>query len=158
METLEPILAVHPFFKGLDERYLKLVVGCAANVRFEAGQFIARTDEEAVHFYLINHGQVAIEIFAPGRGAITIQTLGEGDIFGWSWIVPPYRWRFDARAVELTRAISLDGKCLRGKCEDDHDFGYVVMRRLLHVVSSRLLVSRLQLIDMFTSPEEQHAN
>ncbi|HXF06185.1 MAG TPA: cyclic nucleotide-binding domain-containing protein [Blastocatellia bacterium] len=149
METLERILAEHPFFAGLDARHIQLIVGCAANVRFDAGQFIFREGEEANEFYVIRHGKVALEIFVPGRGPVTIQTLGEGEILGWSWLIPPYHWHFNARAVELTRAIALDGRCLRVKCEDDHDLGYELLKRFAHIVEQRLQATRLQLLDVY---------
>ncbi|MCS6816463.1 MAG: cyclic nucleotide-binding domain-containing protein [Blastocatellia bacterium] len=149
METLERLLAEHPFFAGLDARHIQLIVGCATNVRFDAGQMIFREGEEANEFYVIRHGKVALEIFVPGRGPITIQTLGEGEILGWSWLVPPYHWRFNARAVELTRAIALDGKCLRTKCEDDHDLGYELLKRFAYIIEQRLQATRLQLLDVY---------
>jgi CRP/FNR family cyclic AMP-dependent transcriptional regulator len=149
METLEPILAEHPFFKGLSEDYLKLIVGCASNVRFDAGAFVARLGQEANNFYLIRQGKVALEIFAPGHGAVTIETVGEGDIFGWSWLVPPYKWRLDARATELTRAIGLDGQCLRRKCEDNHDLGYELLKRIMTIVTQRFEATRLQILDLY---------
>ena len=149
METLEPVLAEHSFFRGMDTRYLKLAAGCASNVRFEAGSFIAREGEEANNFYLIRHGKVALEIFAAHRGAITIQTLEEGDIFGWSWLVAPHRWRFDARASELTRAIAMDGKCLRAKCKENHDLGYEILKRFASVMAQRLEATRLQILDLY---------
>lgn len=152
METLEPILSEHPFFHGLDERYLKLVVGCASNVRFEAGQFIFHEGEQANHFYLIRHGIVALEVFAPNRGSLTIQTLDDGEILGWSWLIPPYQWRFDARAVENTRAIALDGKCLREKCEEDHDLGYELLKRFASILGQRLEATRIQLLDIYGIP------
>ena len=152
METLEPILSEHPFFHGLDERYLKLVVGCASNVRFEAGQFIFHEGEQANHFYLIRHGIVALEVFAPNRGSLTIQTLDDGEILGWSWLIPPYQWRFDARAVESTRAIALDGKCLREKCEEDHDLGYELLKRFASILGQRLEATRIQLLDIYGIP------
>jgi CRP-like cAMP-binding protein len=149
METLEPILAAHPFFRDLDPRHLQLIVSCAANVRFEAGQFIFREGEEANQFYLLRHGTVSLEIFVPQRGALTIQTLREGDVLGWSWLLPPYRWHFDARAVSLTRALALDGKCLRAKCEDDHDLGYELFKRFARLMTERLQATRLQLLDVY---------
>jgi len=149
METLGRILAEHPFFKGLEEPYLQLLVGCASNVRFDAGEVIFREGEEANRFYLIRQGKVAVETFAPGRGPIIIQTLGEGELVGWSWLIAPYRWRFDGRAVELTRAIALDGECLRGKCEEDHNLGYELMKRVAHVMEQRLEATRLQLLDVY---------
>lgn len=149
MRTLEPFLAEHPFLKGLDPHHLKILVGCASNVRFDAGQFILRESEEANNFYIIRHGKVAVELFAAERGTITIQTIGEGEILGWSWLIPPYHWRFDAKAIELTRAIALDGKCLRTKCEQDHDLGYELLKRFAHVITQRLEATRLQLLDVY---------
>lgn len=149
METLEPILAAHPFFHELHPRHLQLLVSCAANVRFEAGQFIFREGEEANQFYLLRHGTVSLDIFVPQRGALTIQTLRAGDVLGWSWLFPPYRWHFDARAVTLTRALALDGKCLRLKCEDDHDLGYALFQRFAQLMTERLQATRLQLLDVY---------
>lgn len=149
MNTLEPILAEHPFFRGLEPRYLSIVAGCASNARFAAGEFIAREGQEADRFFLVRAGRVALEIFVPNKGAVTVQTLEEGDILGWSWLIPPYRWRFDARAAELTRAIALDGKCLRTKCEQDHDLGYELLKRFADIVGQRLESTRLQLLDLY---------
>jgi CRP-like cAMP-binding protein len=149
METLEPILAQHPFFHDLDARHLALLVGCASNVRFAEGQFLFRTGEEANQFFLVRHGRVALEIVVPGRPALTVQTVGAGDILGWSWLIPPYHWLFDARAVEQTRAVSLDGRCLRTKCEADHDLGYELLKRFAHIMEQRLQATRLQLLDVY---------
>lgn len=149
METLEPILAQHPFFQDLEPRHLQTIVGCASNVRFDAGQFFFHEGEAANQFFVIRHGKVAIEIHAPPRGAVTIETLGEGDVLGWSWLFPPYQWHFDARALELVRAIALDGKCLREKCEQDHDLGYALVKRFAHIIMGRLQATRLQLLDVY---------
>ena len=153
METLRPILAEHPFFKDLGVRHLELIVGCASNVRFNAGEFIFRQGEEADQFYLIREGLVALEIFVAGRGPVTVQTMGEGEVLGWSWLVPPYRWMFDAHATELTRAIALDGKCLRNKSEQDHDLGYQLLKRFSTVVQGNLDAARLQILNIY----EAHA-
>lgn len=149
--TLEPILAEHPFFSGLRPEYLKLVTGCASNVRFDAGQQVARAGEEANTFYIIRQGKVAVEVFAPGQGMIMIETLGDGDVCGWSWLFPPYRTHFDSRALELTRAIALDGKCLRGKCENDPALGFDLLKRVAGVMVQRLQAARLQLLDVYGS-------
>ncbi len=149
METLEPILAEHPFSRDLDKRYRELLAGCAANIRFEAGEFLFREGEEANQFYLIRHGSVAVQIFAGAAGQITVTTIGEGEVLGWSWLFPPYRWKFDAQAVEPTRAIALDGKCLRVKCEADHDLGYELLKRFAYMVEQRLDATRLQLLNVY---------
>jgi CRP/FNR family transcriptional regulator, cyclic AMP receptor protein len=149
VETLKTLLAEHPFVRGLDNRYLDLMVGCATNVRFHAGEFIFREGGNADQFYLLRHGRAAIEIYAAERGAITVMTVGEGEMVGWSWLFPPYRWMFDARALELTRAIALDGKCLRGKCDEDHELGYELMKRIVQVAEQRLQATRLQLLNLY---------
>ena len=149
METLEPILAKHPFLKGLKPEHLKILVGCASNVRFNAGQFLAHEGEEANEFYMIREGKVAVQIQGAERGPIIVQTIGEGEVLGWSWLIPPYHWRFDVKALELTRAIALDGKCLRTKSEEDHDLGYELLRRFAGIIVERLEAARLQLLDVY---------
>lgn len=149
MKTLEGILSKHPFFDGLDRRYIELAVGCAANVRFNAGEVIFHEGEEANNFYLIREGKIALEVYVPGHGSLTVQTLHDGEILGWSWLIPPYRWRFDARAAEMTRAIAFDGKCLRDKCELDHDMGYELLKRMASILGERLDSTRFQLRDIY---------
>jgi len=149
MEDLKNILTTHPFFSGMKPEHLQLLVGCASNARFDAGKFILREGEEANEFYLLRHGKVALEVYAPERGPINIQTLGEGDILGWSWLVPPYRWKFDARVVEMTRAIALDGKCLRQKSESDCQLGYELLKRFSQVMVDHLQAARLQLLNVY---------
>ncbi len=151
METLERILAEHPFFSGLEPSYTSLLVGCAANSRFDAGKYIFKEGEAANEFYVIRAGKVALEIFAPQRKPIILETLSEGEILGWSWLLPPYHWKFHARAVEDTRAIALDGKCLRTKCEQNHDLGYELLKRFSQIVEQRLEAARFQLLDVYGS-------
>lgn len=150
--TLEPIIAKHPFFEEMDSQYLSLVVGCASNVRFKVGEFIYRQSEAAEHFFLIRQGRVALEMYIPSRGAITVETLGPGDLLGWSWLFPPYRWQLNALAVELTRSIAFDGACLRGKCDENPSLGYDLMQRFAVLVTRRLQATRLQLMDVYGHP------
>ncbi|WP_197514365.1 cyclic nucleotide-binding domain-containing protein [Mycobacterium sp. E342] len=133
----------------MDPRYLQLAVGCAANMRFTAGELIFREGQPADSFYLIRAGRIALETAVLGRGSLTVQTLGGGDILGWSWLVPPYNWRFDARAVETTRAIGFDGKCLRDKCEEDHELGYELQKRVIAVLGEYLDATRFRLLDIY---------
>jgi len=147
--TLEPLLAEHPFLKGLRPEYIQLITGCASNIKFEAGQTIHKTGEEANTFYIIRHGKVSVDVFLPGRGSVIVETLSEGDVLGWSWMFPPYRWHLDAKAIEFTRAIALDGKCLRTKCESDPALGYELVRRVAQVMMDRLTASALQLLDVY---------
>ncbi|MBD1856995.1 MULTISPECIES: cyclic nucleotide-binding domain-containing protein [Leptolyngbya] len=155
MTNLAPLLKEHAFFEGLKPEYIELLVECASNVRFEANQLIFRQGEDADRFYLVRQGKVAIEISAPGQPAIVIKTLMEHDVIGWSWLFPPYRWQFDARAMELTRAIALDGRCLRGKCESDPVLGYELMKRFSAIMLETLQATRLQLLDLYNVPSRR---
>src|SRR5262245_48100268 len=149
IENLEPLLAEHPFLQGMKKEYLQLVTGCVRNMRFEAGRVIFREGEDADQFYLIRYGKVALEIFTPERGSAPILTLGAGDALGWSWLIPPYKWRFDARAIETTQAFALEGKCLRGKCDEDPRLGYELLKRIAAIIGDRLHATRLQMLDVY---------
>lgn len=149
MKTLENIIKQHPFFEGLEPRYLEFIAGCAKNVRFDAGEFIFREGQEANDFYLVRHGNVSLDVFVPAKGPVSLQTIGEDDVLGWSWLFPPYRWHFDARALTLVRALAFDGACLRAKCDQDHDLGYELMQRFAHIINQRLQATRLQILDVY---------
>jgi CRP-like cAMP-binding protein len=149
IHTLEPIVREHPFCKDLPERYVALITGCAKNVRFDPDSIVFREGEAANEFYLIREGLVGVEVTIPQRGATLVQTVGTGDVLGWSWLFPPYHWHFDARALEATRALALDGKCLRDKCREDHSLGYEFLLRFSQIVTERLEATRLQLLDLY---------
>jgi CRP/FNR family transcriptional regulator, cyclic AMP receptor protein len=149
METLERIVMEHPFFAGIDKGFGKLAFGCAKNVRFEPGQYIFHDDEVADRFYLLRRGRVALQLFTPARGAVTFHTLGDGDVFGLTWLTPPYRRAYDAKALELTHAIAMDAACLRQKCEADPHLGYELMKRFVRVLFERLNDTQLQILDVY---------
>jgi CRP/FNR family cyclic AMP-dependent transcriptional regulator len=149
MKSIADIVRDNPFFSGLSEEYLELISGCGANESFPAGSFIFREGGSADKFYVIRHGGVALELYQPGREPIILQTRRDGDIMGWSWFIPPYRWEWDARALQLTRVVSFDAVCLRGKLESDSAFGYEMMKRFIPVIHDRMKAARLQMIDMY---------
>ena len=147
--TLEPLLRDHPFLRGLEPEYLALLAGCAANVRFREGSFLFREGDPAGQCFLIREGKMALEIAAPGRGAIIVQTLGAGDVTGFSWLLEPHQWEFDGRAVEPVRALALDGTCLRGKCADDPRLGFELTQLFARLAIRRLQATRLRLLDVY---------
>jgi sulfhydrogenase subunit beta (sulfur reductase) len=148
-ETMRRMLAEHPMIREMGEQYIDLVTECSSIVRFNPGEFIVHTGEDADRFYLIRHGMVAIEVFTPERGTIIVQTIGEGEILGWSWFMPPYKWHFDAQAVELTRAIAVEARRIREACDRDVHLGYVVNRYLAQVMGQRMEATRMQLLDVY---------
>ena len=147
--TLEPLLREHPFLKGLEPEYLTLLAGCAMNVRFRAGSFLFREGEAADRCFLIREGKLALEIAAPGRGSIIVQTLGAGHVAGFSWLLEPHQWQFDGRTVEPVHAVALDGTCLRGKCADDPRLGFELTQLFARLAIQRLQATRLQLLDVY---------
>jgi CRP-like cAMP-binding protein len=149
MQTLEELIAAAPLFDGLRDDHLALIAGCGANDRFEAGAELFHEGGKADRFFLIRTGSVALELDAPGRGTLVIETLQPGEVVGWSWLFEPYRWQFDARAREPTHVITFDGACLRGKCEAEHELGYQLMRRFAGSITERLQATRLQLLDVY---------
>ncbi len=149
MQGLERILGEHKMFAGLGQPFLELAAGCARNVVFAADDYLFHAEDPADWIYLIRHGRVALEITTPHQGAVQFETVGEGDLVGLTWLLPPYRWGYDARAIELTRALALDASCLRNKCETDHNLGYEILKRFLPVLVQRLQAARLQMLDVY---------
>ena len=152
MQTLEQLIAASPVFAGLSEEQLATIAGCAVNERFEAGAELFREGHPADRFFLIREGAIALEVEAPGRGRLVVQTLHAGEVVGWSWLFEPYRWQFDGRAREPAKVVAFDGACLRGKCEADHELGFQLMRRFAASMTERLQATRLQLLDVYGAP------
>jgi CRP/FNR family transcriptional regulator, cyclic AMP receptor protein len=152
MRTLEQLIADHPFWKGLDPHYFPLLNECASEERFGLQQQIFQEGSDANRFYLIHAGRVALETFVPGRGVVTIQTIGAGEALGWSWLFPPYRWHFSARSIDATAVATLDGRALREKAKENHDFGYDITMRIAQVMLQRLQATRMQLLDFYAAP------
>jgi len=139
---------------GMDARHRLLLAACAHDVSFAAGRVLFREGEVADTLYLVREGTVAIEMFVPARGTVTIETVGAGDVVGWSWLFPPYRLHFDARALTPVRAGAVDAACLRARCADDAAFGYDLLSQLARVLVARLQATRLRLLDVYGNPAQ----
>ncbi len=151
MKSIDELLGDVPFFAELPAETIELISACAVNVHFGEDEQIITEDAPADHFFLLRTGKVAIEIDTPRKGPKTIATLGAGQLLGVSWLVPPHRWTFSARAVESTSAIAIDAACLRGKCDADPALGYEMLKRFSVLVRDRLQSTRLQLLDLYGS-------
>lgn len=145
MTPLELSLSRHPFFQQFDADHLASLAACANTAVFDAGAFLFREGEPASAFFAVQSGRVAIARVTPHEGPVTIQTLGAGDLLGWSWLVPPYRWHFGARAVETTSVVAFNAACVREQLQADPHLGYQVMQRFAEVMASRLEAVSLQL-------------
>jgi CRP/FNR family transcriptional regulator, cyclic AMP receptor protein len=149
MQTVEEIIAGLDVFAGLGAEHLALIAGCATTFRAASGSELFREGSPADAFYVLRHGAVALEAHGPAGPPLVIETLHPGDVVGWSWLVPPYRWNFDGRAVEDVRAIAFDGACLRGKAEADPALGYALLQRFSALMLERLQATRLRLLDVY---------
>lgn len=144
------VFASHAFLQKLSEQHrLRLAAGVKP-FTVAPGQFLAREGEPAHAFYLIQSGHVAIGTHLAERGMVAVQTIGPGEVVGWSWLLPPFRWHFDARAVDAVQGLAFDAAWLREQCEQDHELGYHILKQLLTVVSSRLTASRVQRLDIYS--------
>ena len=148
MKTTTSLIVDHPFLGSFSREHLDLILEHAVEVQFEPGEVIFKENDPANRFYLIEYGKVTLETHLPHDGDIVVQTLAGGDVVGWSWLFPPYYWHCDARVVEPATAIFLYGTRLREQCEQDHDFGYEMLKRMNQVIVQRLQSARRQLIEL----------
>jgi CRP-like cAMP-binding protein len=145
MRTPKEFVMEHPFFTGMRPQYLDILAASATEVKFAAGQIIFREDEPASQFYLIGKGRVCLEAHEVADGTVPIQTVGPGEVLGWSWLFPPFAWHVQARAIEPVEAVVLDGAHLLVTAEKDKTFGYELMKRVCQVVIHRLQATRKRL-------------
>jgi CRP/FNR family cyclic AMP-dependent transcriptional regulator len=158
-KTQEDLIAAMqsiPWFQEFSSAHFEKMVKIACLIDVDAKQELFHEGDPEDFLYIVLQGRVAIEIFVPSRGRIRIYTAEPMDIVGWSSATPVVRYRTaGARAILPSRLIRLDAFALRLLCEEDCDLGYIVMTRLANVVASRLLTTRLQLLDMFAHPESK---
>jgi CRP-like cAMP-binding protein len=147
-ELMAARVALHPFLAGMTRTHLALLTECAIAAHFEKGQTILRKGEFAKGFYLIESGEVVLESGEESGQPVVVDTIGPGNVLGWSWMFPPYVWRFTALAVEHIDAIFLYGKTLREYCEKDHSLGYELLKRTSRVMLRRLQATRDRMLSI----------
>jgi len=140
--TLTVYLAQHPIFRGLKQEHIALIGSLAKSVELETNQRVFEQDTPAAHFFIVRSGSVAVEIPSISGEPLAIQKLGSGSMLGWSWLIAPYRWAFDARATSPSSVIAVDGKRLREACEADHELGYELLKRFAVLMAERLNAAR----------------
>jgi CRP/FNR family cyclic AMP-dependent transcriptional regulator len=138
------------FLSGLDPLQLETLCDCAMKATFAAGEVVFREGDPANRFYVILNGTVALEAQQDNGDPIRIQTLGAGDVLGWSWMFPPYRWHFDARALDPVNTFFFYATRLREHCEADPELGYTLVMRIARVMMDRLQATRRQLSEIST--------
>lgn len=140
------------FFQGLPSRSLAFLAECASEQELRNDEVLFRSGDRAESFYLIRGGSVTVEVPAITGPALEIQTLEPGSILGWSWLIPPYRWSFQARAEVATTLLRFDGDAVRTRCEHDQTFGYDILKRFAALMSDRLDAARRRMMDEWNPP------
>jgi CRP-like cAMP-binding protein len=142
------------FLQDLTPEQVSQLTGAATTEKFDAGQRIFRAGEPAKRFFLIAQGLVGLEMFLSERGPVMIDKLVAGDSLGWSWLFPPFRWHFDAVALEPVRLIAFDARRIRELCETNHETGYKLLYRVAGIMVQRIQRTRLQLLDVCAAPSD----
>lgn len=152
MKTIAQLVSEIDAFDGFGRPHLELIAGCGRTASFRDGELMLHEGDRAETFFAIREGSAMLELTAPPRPPLVIQTVHAGEALGWSWLFEPYRVRFDTRARGTVHALAFDGACLRGKCEEDHDFGYVMMRHFARIAIGQLQATRVRLLDIYGEP------
>jgi CRP-like cAMP-binding protein len=150
MATIVQHIRRHPFFEGFPEALFATFRTCAESQTFASDQVLYKQGDAAESFFLIFEGRVAQELYCGHHGALIVQTVGPGEVLGWSWLFPPYRRLFDARTITAVEAIALQAGCLTALAEPDHPLGYELYKRLSRAMVASLQAARLQLLDIYS--------
>ena len=140
-------LSDHEFFSGLSEEIVKHLSKCASIRKIEKDQILFRQGEHADKFYIVRNGQISIQIPAVMGPILEVQTLGTDQVLGWSWLISPYQWSFQAKAVEDSELLEFDGTALLARCEQEPQFGYELLKKFAQLMAERLDAARQKMMD-----------
>ncbi len=143
------LLSQQDFFADLSEEHINWLAGQAEETRFDADQLVARQGERADRFFLLLEGSLGVEIPAIAGPKLEVTQLGPDQIFGWSWLIRPFKWHFNARALEPTRALDFDGKAILEHCEEDPEFGYALLKMFSYLMATRLESAQRKMMDQW---------
>jgi CRP/FNR family transcriptional regulator, cyclic AMP receptor protein len=145
-EVTAEALATHPFLHGMSRDQLAVLAESACDVRFPARHRLFEDGGLARRFWLIRCGHVSLDLQIPGEGPVVIETIGMGELLGWSWLFPPYKWAFGAVAATEVEAFEFDAAAVREHCGADPELGYELNQRITRVLAKRLQATRIRLI------------
>ena len=121
----------------------------ASEVTFPAGARIFEEGSRADRFWIIHTGWVTLDVHVPGRRAAAVDTIGNGELLGWSWLIAPHTWQLGAEARSSVRALEFDAPAVRALCKEDPVLGQALTRCVAEVVGNRLQSTRTRLLDLY---------
>ena len=129
----------YPYFGGLSIDRINLLANIAEEVESEQGQYFHQEGDDISKVYIIVEGEVSLLTTLPQQGKeVVINTLGTGDVFGWTSLLPPYTAGAGAKSGTNCKLIEFDAVDLRTKFEDDYEFGYLMMIKIAQIIRERL--------------------
>lgn len=150
--AIEDYLSGHPFFAGLDREDVEFLAACASGRQLGKDEVLFRFDAPADRFFVLREGRISMEVAAIEGPPLELQKLKAGAVLGWSWLIPPYRWSFQARAEEPSEIIEFDGAKVLARCEENPRFGYRLLKRFSSLMSERLEFARRRMMDEWYPP------
>lgn len=143
-------IAAQALFSGLSDDHLAFLAENAVEAAFGDGQIVARQGDRADRFLLVLEGELVVEVPAITGPKLEITHLGPGHVFGWSWLIEPYTWHFNARAVGPIRVLDFDGPAILSHCEEDAQFGYALFKRFSALMAIRLEAAQRKMMDVWS--------
>jgi CRP/FNR family cyclic AMP-dependent transcriptional regulator len=149
---IRELISENKFFAGMKEDHLDFLAGTAHFIHGQTGEVLFSQGQPAKCFYLTLNGEVTVEVAAIQGPGMQLQKLGSDKIIGWSWLIDPYRWDFQARVLSEAELIEFDGETILAQCEKDNTFGYDLFKRFTHLMFERLSSARRKMIDQWDPP------
>lgn len=140
------------FFDSLEASHLEFLAGCGERREVDSDEVLFRYDDKASEFFIVAEGEVVLEVAALEGPSLKVQEVDSGKVIGWSWLIPPYRWNFQGRAEKPSVVYAFDGDKVRERCEEDHTFGYELLKLFAELMSIRLAYARDRMVDEWQVP------
>jgi CRP/FNR family transcriptional regulator, cyclic AMP receptor protein len=155
--NLDKALHSIPWFLELSQPQFDRLAGISSFIELEKGEYLLKEGDREDFVFILIEGQIVLELEVPTCGQVPFFTAEALDVIGWESLTPIVRQRTaSARVMKHSQLIGLQSKLLDQLCEEDHEFGYIIMRRVANVVASRLLTVRLAMMGIIAECAQQH--
>jgi CRP-like cAMP-binding protein len=140
-------LSAHEFFSEFSDDVLKFLCECSSMREIKKGQILFLQGEHADRFYVIRKGRISLQMPAIMGPTMEIQSVDEGQILGWSWLISPYQWNFQTKAEEDSELLQFDGTAILARCEQEPKFGYELLKKFAVLMSVGLNAARQKMMN-----------